>query len=350
MESAIPVPLRCPRTRDARASDDCLPPNPAYVARMGGEVRQVVMAYFGVQYRSASGRSAARAGIQRLRDTAQAVDAPGHHDTAFYTDEAGFDTLVWVGYWRDPAAFASWASAPELAAWWASDERLVDDCGWFREIASPGRERFETLFSTANGLQGVGRLADHVSGEIREHAYWGGMRDRLPIAQTDALRGAPVAVQGPPEAGARVRVTGTDNLALIRSGQGWGETQGEERRIYLEQVEPVLREGMAFLAAEGHAVGCIANRYLTLLDEHFAPLEQSYGLSWWRSLEHMERWAESHPTHLAIFGTFMRMVQTMNFSVALQLYHEVAVLRAEDQHFEYINCHPATGLLRLPAG
>ena len=45
----------------------------------------------------------------------------------------------------------------------------------------------------------------------------------------------------------------------------------------------------------------------------------------------------------------MRMVQSLNFSVALRLYHEVAVLRAEDQHFEYLNCHPATGLLRLAA-
>jgi aldoxime dehydratase len=65
-----------------------------------------------------------------------------------------------------------------------------------------------------------------------------------------------------------------------------------------------------------------------------------------QSLEHMERWAESHPTHLHIFGSFMKMVRAMNFDLKLPLYHEVAVVPAHDQTFEYINCHTGTGLLR----
>jgi len=346
MESAIPSHLRCPRTRDARASEDYVPPNPAYVARMGDDVKQVVMAYVGVQYRTATGRSAARAGIRRLRATAPGADAPGHHDTSFFVDAEGYETIVWTAYWCDTAAFARWLAEPSGAAWWHSGERLTEGCGWFREIACPGAERFETLFSTPGGAEGVGRLAPYLSGEIREHAYWGGMRDRLPIAQTDALRGG-TSPGVAPQSGLRVRIGGAENRALIRSGQDWSRTQGEERRVYLEQVEPTLQEGMDFLRDEGLKVGCLANRYVTLLDEDFNPIEKSFGVSWWQSLEHMERWAESHPTHLAIFGTFMRMVQTMNFSVALGLYHEVAVLKAEDQQFEYINCHPGTGLLRM---
>ena len=347
MESAIPAHLRCPRTRDARASPDYRPPNPAYVARMGTGVKQVVMAYIGVQYRSAAGRRAAREGISRLRQAASGADAPGHHDTAFMIDKWGFETLVWVGYWRDPQAFARWIAQPELDAWWQSDERLHEECGWFREVASPGVERFETLFSTPNGLEGVARLAEAVSGEVIEHAYWGSMRDRFAVGQTDALRGDPALPQAQPQSGRRVHVTGVENLALIRSGQDWSRTRGTERDLYLQQVEPTFREGMDFLRDRGGEVGCLSNRYLTLVDDAFSPLEQSYGLSWWRSLEHMERWSESHPSHVAIFATFMRMVQQMNFSLQLQLYHEVTVLRAEDQHFEYINCHPDTGLLRF---
>lgn len=346
MESAIPAHLRCPRTRDARASPDYRPPNPAYVARMGTGVKQVVMAYIGVQYRSAAGRRAAREGISRLRQAANAADAPGHHDTAFMIDKWGFETLVWVGYWRDPQAFARWIAQPELDAWWQSDERLHEECGWFREVASPGVERFETLFSTPNGLEGVARLAEAVSGEVVEHAYWGSMRDRFAVGQTDALRSDPALPQAQPRPGSRVRILGAENLALIRSGQDWSRTQGTERDLYLQQVEPTFREGMDFLRDRGGEVGCLSNRYLTLVDDAFSPLEQSYGLSWWRSLEHMERWSESHPSHVAIFATFMRMVNQMNFSLQLQLYHEVTVLRAEDQHFEYINCHPDTGLLR----
>jgi len=30
----------------------------------------------------------------------------------------------------------------------------------------------------------------------------------------------------------------------------------------------------------------------------------------------------------------------------LRLYHEVLVVDAADQHYEYINCHPHSGLMR----
>jgi heme-degrading monooxygenase HmoA len=56
-------------------------------------------------------------------------------------------------------------------------------------------------------------------------------------------------------------------------------------------------------------------------------------------------WAWSHPTHVAIFGSFMRMVKATNFQPRLRLYHEVAVLAENEQHFEYVNCHPSTGML-----
>ena len=347
MESAIPAHLRCPRTRDARASPDYRPPNPAYTARMGTGVKQVVMAYIGVQYRTEAGRKAAREGINHLRQAARSADAPQHHDTAYMVDQCNFETLVWVGYWRDPQAFGRWIAQPDIERWWQSDERLEEECGWFREVASPGAERFETLFSTSNGLEGVARLAEAVSGEVLEHGYWGSMRDRFAIAQTDALRGSAVLPAARPQPGRRVLVAGVENSALIRSGQDWSRTQGNERELYLKQVEPTFREGMDFLSDRGGEVGCLTNRYLTLVDDAFAPLEESYGLSWWRSLELMERWSESHPTHVAIFATFMRMVNDLNFSLQLRLYHEVTVLRAQDQCFEYINCHPETGLLRF---
>nr|WP_249213463.1 phenylacetaldoxime dehydratase family protein [Tatumella sp. JGM118] len=43
-------------------------------------------------------------------------------------------------------------------------------------------------------------------------------------------------------------------------------------------------------------------------------------------------------------------VQALNFKVALRLWHEIIVVPASAQHFEYINCHPDTGLLRQPDG
>jgi aldoxime dehydratase len=69
-------------------------------------------------------------------------------------------------------------------------------------------------------------------------------------------------------------------------------------------------------------------------------------MSWWRSLDALERWSESHPTHVAIFGAAMKYLMKLGPAAKLRLYHEVTVATAEEQYFEYRNCHPKTGMLR----
>lgn len=41
----------------------------------------------------------------------------------------------------------------------------------------------------------------------------------------------------------------------------------------------------------------------------------------------------------------LKYVKELDFKIDLRLYHEVAVVPASAQYFEYINCHPGTGLL-----
>jgi aldoxime dehydratase len=144
-----------------------------------------------------------------------------------------------------------------------------------------------------------------------------------------------------------VVVHGNDNLCLIRSGQDWSDTAQEERQMYLGDVEPVLREGMDFLRDEGKAIGCFANRYVTVEDASGQATDKSYGMSWWKSLAALERWAESHPTHVAIFGAAMKYLSKLGPAAKLKLYHEVTVARADEQVFEYLNCHAQTGMLRV---
>nr|WP_255284906.1 phenylacetaldoxime dehydratase family protein [Rhodococcus jostii] len=72
-------------------------------------------------------------------------------------------------------------------------------------------------------------------------------------------------------------------------------------------------------------------------------LDLSYNIGHWGSLDKLERWAESHPTHLRIFTTFFRVAAGLS---KLRLYHEVSVFDMQDQLYEYINCHPQTGMLR----
>ena len=347
MESAIADQLKCPRTRHRRVEDDYAPPYPAWSARAHAAVRQVVMGYFGVQSRGTDMQGRACGALMKIAAGFALRDGLAHHDFAHHVDADGYDNMIAIAYWDDPAAHARWCVTPEIDGWWRSAERLSDGLGYFREIVSPRAEHFETMFNTPDRLEGVGAIMGGVSGEVQEHGYWGSMRDRIPLSQTDAMApsGTRAVIAGVPAHGQRVRIAGHENIAMIRSGQEWTDTTSQERKLYLEEMEPVLRNGVDFLRDQGVGIGCYVNRYMRHLDGKGAPLEKSFGLSFWHSLADMERWAESHPTHVAIFGSFMRYVQALNFQLQLRVYHEVSVLKADEQSYEYINCHPRSGLM-----
>lgn len=330
IESAIPDHLVTTRTRHRRVPDDYAPPYPSYVARSATSVRQVVMAYLGLQHDG----DAPPPGLLAPLDAAlAAADGPGHHDRA-----RGDGETVSIAYWDDPERFDRWWDAHRDS--WLGDG-VRDGHGRWAEVLRPTVEEHETLFSSTGRPEGVAVLAEGLSGEVQEHGYWGGMRDRIPLSQTDAM--APVGEPVVERDGGRVRVRPQHAACLIRSGQDWTDTDGAERAMYLEEVEPVLRAGMDFLRDEGSAVGCRTNRYLTVVEDG-RPVDRTFGMSWWRSLDALERWSESHPTHVAIFGAAMRYLTTTGPSARLRLYHEVSVAGADEQYFEYVDCRPGTGL------
>jgi len=338
MESAIPEHLKTARSRHRRVPDDYNPPYPSFVARHKPAVTQVVMAYFGLQYRGDTATSAARS-LSEMAQRFTGAHGPSHWDRAHYVDQAGFSNVVSVAYWDDAATFDAWF-APAREAWTGSDGEGI---GRYIEVLRPAVARYETLFSSPDRAEGIAVIADGMSSEVQEHAYWGGMRDRIPLSQTDEMApgGKPVLERD----GSRLRVIAHDNLCLIRSGQDWSDTDAAERKLYLEEVEPVLREGMDFLRDDGLGIGCYANRYMRVLGADGASTEKSYGQSWWHSLAALERWAESHPTHVRIFGAAMKYLSTLGPAAKLRLYHEVTVAASDEQFFEYRDCHPKTGML-----
>jgi aldoxime dehydratase len=314
-------------------------------ARAAESVKQMVMGYYGVQSKGDEQKGRACRAFQGILDQFQAANGPKHYDLVNYVDGSGYDNMIAIAYWDDPALYEAWQTSPDLTAWWDSNDRLNEGIGYFREILSPRIEQFETIFTAKEPLEGVGIIMGGMSDEIQEHGYWGSMRDRFPLSQTDTMEpsGDLAVKQGKPALGGRVTITGHQNLAVIRSGQDWGETEGEERRTYLEDIEPTLRAGMDYLRDEGLEAGCYSNRYVQHMDAKGNPIKKSFGVSHWRSLEHLEHWAESHPTHLAIFVTFNRLAKKFK---NLKLYHEVSVFDPSAQRYEYINCHPNTGLMR----
>jgi aldoxime dehydratase len=344
VESAIPEALRQPRRRDSATPEQYQPPFPAWTARFDPLIGQLVMAYFGVQSQAAVALSDLAPITERFAATA----GPVHWDAAQCVDPQGYNTCIAIAYWADVEAFDQWRQTSGFAQWWQAPEREHGELGWFLEVVCPTADRFETLFSSVEVPEGVGHLASHLSAPIVEHGYWGSARDRLPIAQVDALAGD-LAAETSPEPlhdSPRRRVRGRDNLCLIRSGQDWSATTDRERALYLGDIQPVLETGMHFLRDQGAEIGCLNCRFMQVLDPlSGAPLEKTFGLAYFDELGNLERWAKTHPTHVAIFGGFMRYVQALNFQVQLRLYHEVAVIPPQAQFFEYLNCHPNSGLL-----
>lgn len=77
--------------------------------------------------------------------------------------------------------------------------------------------------------------------------------------------------------------------------------------------------------------------------------DRTFGLAYFDELGSLEGWSRRHKTHLDIFGGFMQYVNCLGEGegVGLRLFHEVFVLRPEQQFFEYVGCHGNTGTLVL---
>jgi aldoxime dehydratase len=136
-----------------------------------------------------------------------------------------------------------------------------------------------------------------------------------------------------------------ENLAVIRSGQDWTNCHGSELAQFTESVQPALLEGMNFLRDHPDETGCCELRFAEETADNGSPLEKTFGLGYFLTLGHLEKWASTHPTHLAIFAKFLTMVREYGKDLKLKLWHEVSVLPSAGQVFEYLNCHPDTGLL-----
>lgn len=226
MESAIAPHLQTERTQNTNTPTDYKPPYPAWTARFTPLIKQVVMGYFGIQ-------------------SAKAIS---------------LETLEPIAYWDAQSQFTAWKASSQFNTWRHSRERENEDYGYFMEVVSPETANFETLFSDPHSPEGVAYLGQGMSDQILEHAYYGSARDRLPIAQTDALASDSVKPSSTQQ-DKRIHVSGKDNLCLIRSGQDWSATANTERAKYLVEIEPVLHEGMNFLRDEGDSIGCLSCRH-----------------------------------------------------------------------------------------
>jgi aldoxime dehydratase len=319
------------------------PPVPAYSSQLESE--SVVIAYLAAQ---GATLEKALAGLETITDFLDTATSDFRVDRAIHRPPGGPIDAVAVAYFPGAEAFDSWAADSGFAPWWAEDARLDEATGYWQERLTLPADRIEALHSSPvpDGHSHGGKII----GPICEHAYWGGMRDRLKISAGDWLD-SPLGPTLPPRAaaarGRRIVARAPENLCIIRSGQDLSDADAGELTMYDEVVRGNLIVGMRTLADEGAPIGCCAARYLTEIDSNDRPLPRTFGHCLFLSLKHLEDWAKSHPTHLSIFGSFFELLKRRDNQITLRLWHEVAVLPAGGQHFEYLNCDSQTGLSGL---
>ncbi len=292
-----------------------IPPVDAWQAQFDDSSTALVCLYVGVQ---AVSPIVAKALIDGLVQCINDVKA----ERSYFVDEQGYYNSVLTLYWPSAAEHdAFWAEGTKASSWWEDAAENAENYGVWRERFSSAPDQFETLFSQ-KCPRGVGMFANELGNPVQQHGYWGSMRDRISAAANDTL----------------------DGLCLIRSGQDWSACDPEELAMYKNTVLPSLIAGMDHLRDNADETGCRSCRFLSETTLEGAALDRSFGLAAFRSLAHLERWAHSHDTHLAIFNSFMDMVGARGGNVALSLWHEVFVLDTSRCHFEYVNCHASTGI------
>jgi len=318
------------------------PPAPAWQSYWHDADDPMVTGCFGIQA-DAPGPLQAWAA-----DALRGEHAPAYMEQGAFVDQAGRTNYLYVAYWRQ-SAYRRWWDDPRHSDWWRDARRLAEGVGYWREVFTMPLDRFETAHSTPQP-HGIAVAADGIEGPILEHGYWGSMRDRIPVSGNDPLRathgmrpglGATLA-----DDGQRVLMQPPPNMCVIRSGQDWSLCDDEQKSWYLEQLHPVLLTGMRYLRDNPEQSHCYALRFVDNRDAAWRAMEQSFGLGYATDVHAFENWAREHPTHVAIFGGFMKMVETFGEQLKLRLWHEVTALPGKDCEFEYIACHPDTGLLR----
>lgn len=329
-----------------RMPENWTAPYPGIVAEFGDQVSEVTIAYYGVQS-SKVALTRNHEFIEWFESLLQDDYAPKAVERAKFADNQGHENIFFIAYWSDNDAFGKWESTENYRKFWHAEERLHSDFGVWKEVLRIPVSRFETLFS-ATDKAGAAQMCPHFSSPINEHAYWGSMRDRFDISKSSPLSSEEKGLSSPALHDSlhhRIVVSPPENLTLIRSAQDYTDSESEEREYYQKHLVPVLQAGMDYIGKNPLDSGCCMNRFSVELDENWEEQKKTFGAAYFLSLSHLENWAEHHPSHLAIFGNFHKMAQHFNFQFNLKLWHEVSVLPENDQLFEYVNCHPMTGLM-----
>ncbi|MFG1462563.1 phenylacetaldoxime dehydratase family protein [Xanthobacter sp. DSM 24535] len=322
------------------------PAAPRFSLRWSEPVSLLVSDYFALQGEGLDWAEQADF-FTRLR-AAFEVDGPCEHEIMRTTDETGAVNAILVAYWLDATAHARWSAASPFMTWFRDPARRAGPRGLWRETIRVPYDRHETIYSAPNYPIGLARTPGATLQPITMNGYFGAARDRMPVSAIDPLdspygEGMPTR-RTPASLGRRLRVTSSHNMIAIRSGQYWEGAGNEQTADYHDNLQPKLMRGMGHLVDNPVETGTLSLRVMTNLDPEGTPRKETSVHGYFISLEHLERWAKSHETHLDIYRHAIAMNRLHKEKREVVTWHEVFAL-LEGAHMEYVNCHPGTGLL-----
>jgi hypothetical protein len=263
-------------------------------------------------------------------------------DHARFTDTHGLLNHVVAAYFLHPGEYENWSARQDVRSWWAAEERRTDPVGVYREVMTVPTDRVESIYwpDFPGGAMHDERVKIYPTPYC---GYYGAMRDRLPSSANDKLEMTAVADRHDRDCrGQRWRVKVPANVAIIRSSHTWSAMDDEQLADYQAKLAPPLERGMAYL--ETRQEGCLSLRNHTTTTADGVHLPEMHATGVFVDLTHMEAWAEGHRTHAAIFSAAISRYKHYGPRNQLRTWHEVYIL-PEGNVFEYINCHPETGLM-----
>lgn len=320
--------------------DNWEPPYPAFVT----DVTQSSLNISQLAVQSADAECAEQE-FTELQELFSTADGLLHHEHAYHVDGQGCRNDVLLAYWKQPGDFQKWRTQETISQFF--NKTRDNGVGlWIESMSSPA-DYYETNYSRPTIKWGIARHDKCHEDPI--HGYYGAMRDRIKAAEDGGLSSPVGRLNRELNAQTRGRHLTTklpENLCFIRTVQGWNACSDEEKEYFMKHSYPVYQKGVEYLRGNPVETNCISARLMTDVEEH-PDLPQAETLAWFLSLTDLEAWTWSHPTHAAIFKTFMKHAEKFNFKVDILLGHEVLVLPASSVHAEYNNCHNKTGFLRF---
>ncbi len=263
-------------------------------------------------------------------------------------DEAGLENTILAAYWTEPGGYARSAGTAGSARGSrptrnARGGRLLVGSWWRPTTAT-------RLSTSAPGYRiGLGRTPDSEIVPITTNGYFGAARDRVPLSAIDPLdapgEGLMPPAAAPDSRGRHLLAMVPHNTTVLRSRRNPGEALGgEQLDDYLHALQPKLLRGSARLVAHRRSTGCLSLRIMTNLNEDGSPRAEASVYAAFLSIVQLETWAASHETHLDIYQHAIAMNRLHKEKREVVTWHELFVLQMGNL-FEYVNCHPRTGLL-----